>query len=50
MKKPKLHAKALLIDDKYLYLGSINFSYYSIEENREIGLIITNPEIIEKFL
>ena len=50
MKKPKLHAKALLIDDKYLYLWSINFSYYSIEENREIWLIITNPEIIEKFL
>lgn len=50
MKKPKLHAKAMLIDDSYLYLGSINFSYYSIEENREIGVIITNPEIIEKFL
>ena len=50
MDKPKLHAKALLIDEKYLYLGSINFSYYSIEENREIWLIIINPEIIEKFL
>ncbi len=50
MKKPKLHAKAMLIDKKYLYLWSINFSYYSIEENREIWVIITNPEIIDKFL
>lgn len=50
MKKPKLHAKALLIDNKYLYLWSINFSYYSIEENREIWVLITNPNIIEKFL
>ena len=50
MKKPKLHAKAMLIDKKYLYLWSKNFSYYSIEENREIWVIITNPEIIDKFL
>jgi len=50
MKKPKLHAKAMLVDDRYLYLGSIDFSYYSIEENREIWVIITNPDIIEKFL
>lgn len=50
MKKPKLHAKALLIDETYLYLGSINFSYYSIEQNREIWVLISNPEIIEKFL
>jgi phosphatidylserine/phosphatidylglycerophosphate/cardiolipin synthase-like enzyme len=50
LKKPKLHAKAMLVDDTYLYIGSINFSYYSIEQNREIGLLITNPEIIEKFL
>ncbi len=50
MKKPKLHAKAMLIDDSYLYIWSINFSYYSIEKNREIWVLITNPEIIEKFL
>lgn len=50
MKKPKLHAKAMLVDKKYLYIWSINFSYYSIEENREIWLLIANPKIIEKFL
>lgn len=47
---PKIHAKALLIDKKYLYIWSINYSYYSIDKNRELGLIITNPEIISKFL
>lgn len=49
MKSPKLHAKAILVDQKYLYIGSINFSTYSLDENREMWLIITNPEIISEF-
>lgn len=50
MKSPKLHAKALLIDKKYLYIGSINFSTYSLDENREVGLIIKDGDIIKEFL
>lgn len=50
LKKPKVHAKALLIDKKYLYIGSVNFSTYSFDENREIGLILTDKNIIEAFL
>jgi phosphatidylserine/phosphatidylglycerophosphate/cardiolipin synthase-like enzyme len=50
LESSKLHAKALLVDDAYLYIGSINFSRYSFDENREIGVIITDQEIIEKYL
>jgi len=50
MSKPKMHAKAILIDKKYLFIGSINFSSYSLDSNREIGVLIKNPEIISKFL
>lgn len=50
MEKIKNHAKAILVDDKYLYLGSINFSDYSIYKNREIWVILSNKDIIKKFL
>ena len=48
-KKDKIHGKAILVDDIYLYIWSINFSSYSFDENREIGLIISDSHIIEKF-
>jgi cardiolipin synthase len=47
--KPYVHAKAMLIDDKYLYVGSINFSANSMDENRELGIIVTNREAIDAF-
>ncbi len=50
LKKPKIHAKAILIDNRYLYIGSINFSKYSLDVNREIGVIFKNEKVIEKFL
>ncbi|MDD5213529.1 MAG: phosphatidylserine/phosphatidylglycerophosphate/cardiolipin synthase family protein [Candidatus Gracilibacteria bacterium] len=49
LKSPYIHAKGILVDDKYLYLGSVNMSYYSIEKNREIGLLIKEQKIISKF-
>ncbi|MDF1682884.1 MAG: phospholipase D-like domain-containing protein [Patescibacteria group bacterium] len=36
MKNPKMHSKAILIDNKYLFLGSVNFSSYSLDRNREV--------------
>ncbi len=49
LKSPYIHAKSILVDDKYLYLWSINMSYYSIEKNREIWLLIKEQKIISKF-
>lgn len=50
IQKPVIHAKSLLIDEKYLYLWSENFSSYSLDKNREIWLFIINSEIIREFI
>jgi len=47
--KPYVHAKAMLIDDTYLYIGSINFSDNSMDQNRELGIIVTNRSAIDMF-
>jgi len=47
--KPYVHAKMMLIDDKYLYVGSINFSDNSMDQNRELGIIVTNRSAIDAF-
>lgn len=45
----KLHAKAFLVDDEILYIWSINFSRYSFDENREIGLLLKDNSIISDY-
>lgn len=50
LKKPEIHAKAILTDEKYLYIWSINFSEASMDKNREIWLLISNNDIIKYFL
>lgn len=49
-KKWTMHAKAILIDEKYLFIWSINFSENSIDNNREIWILIINQDIINQFL
>lgn len=48
--KPEIHAKSILVDERYLYLWSINFSQYSMDKNREIGILLKNEDIIKQFL
>jgi putative cardiolipin synthase len=40
-----LHAKLLLIDDQYTFIGSANLDPRSLHLNTEIGLLIDSPEI-----
>lgn len=47
---PFPHAKAILIDSKYLYIWSINYSSASMDRNREVWLLIKNKDIINYFL
>jgi len=49
LKSSKMHSKAILIDRKYLFIWSVNFSSYSLDKNRETGLIFTNNDVIQKF-
>ena len=48
-KKPYVHAKMILVDDKYLILSSINMSANSMDKNREIGIVIIDSHLIEQF-
>jgi phosphatidylserine/phosphatidylglycerophosphate/cardiolipin synthase-like enzyme len=41
-----IHAKEIIIDDTRAYVGSENFSYDSLERNRELGLITTAAPVI----
>ena len=42
-----LHTKAILIDQRYLFVGSLNLDPRSIEINAEMGLLIDSLELIE---
>lgn len=48
MSSPYIHAKLVIIDGKKAYIGSINFSSQSIDENRELGIVITDPSILQE--
>ncbi len=44
----KLHAKTIIVDGVSIYIGSVNFSTYSFDENREVGIIFKNPDIAQQ--
>ena len=48
-KKPYVHAKMILVDETYLIVSSINLSANSMDENREIGIILIDAALIRKF-
>lgn len=50
VKTPKIHSKMIMIDEKYVYIWSINFSRYSMDKNREVGIIFKNEDLIKKIL
>ncbi len=43
-----MHAKLMIIDGARAYVGSENFSAASLDRNRELGLIVAAPEIIQR--
>ncbi len=45
-KKKYIHAKMIIADDDYAFVGSQNFSFYSLEKNRELGIFVSDPAII----
>lgn len=46
MKKPYLHAKAIIVDDQSLMIGSVNLSENALDRNREVSLFF--PDEREK--
>ncbi|MDR3547708.1 MAG: phospholipase D-like domain-containing protein [Candidatus Pacebacteria bacterium] len=45
-----IHAKMVLVDDQEAFIGSQNFSATSLQENRELGVLVTNRSIIAKLI
>jgi len=41
----RFHAKAAAIDDKVMFIGSLNFDPRSEKHNTELGLLIRSPEL-----
>jgi phosphatidylserine/phosphatidylglycerophosphate/cardiolipin synthase-like enzyme len=41
-----IHAKMILADKEEAFLGSQNFSYTSLNKNRELGIFLSDPSII----
>jgi phosphatidylserine/phosphatidylglycerophosphate/cardiolipin synthase-like enzyme len=48
--KKTLHAKFLVVDRRLVLLGSTNWSYYSLDKNRETNLLVDSPETAEELL
>jgi phosphatidylserine/phosphatidylglycerophosphate/cardiolipin synthase-like enzyme len=49
LSKPYLHAKMILIDHEILLLWSMNLSANSLDMNREIWILLTDPALIHGF-
>jgi phosphatidylserine/phosphatidylglycerophosphate/cardiolipin synthase-like enzyme len=47
--KAKMHVKMAIIDNKYLIIGSANYSYSAFFKNYEYILITKNKKLIQKF-
>ena len=45
---PTLHAKAMVVDDRVAYVGSINFTSASLDDNRELGLLLTDAPLVSR--
>jgi phosphatidylserine/phosphatidylglycerophosphate/cardiolipin synthase-like enzyme len=41
-----IHAKAIVADGQEAFVGSENFSSQSLDQNRELGIVLTRPDII----
>lgn len=47
-KKPYVHTKIIIIDNKYMIIWSMNLSDNALDMNREIGIIVMDPELIKE--
>ncbi|HET9946617.1 MAG TPA: phospholipase D-like domain-containing protein [Patescibacteria group bacterium] len=47
LSSPYVHAKLILVDNKKAYVGSVNLSTQSMDENRELGIIISENDTLQ---
>ncbi|MCD6408292.1 hypothetical protein J7L87_04490, partial [bacterium] len=44
------HSKLVIIDKKFVVIGSTNWTYYALTKNNETSVIIKSPELAKYFL
>lgn len=49
-KRLLIHAKVLIVDQQRALLGSINFTHPSLDRNRELAVLVSDPQVIKKLL
>jgi cardiolipin synthase len=49
-KKIYIHAKTIISDSKYAFVGSENFSFNSLNKNRELGIFVKDSSVISPLL
>lgn len=47
---PFIHAKVIVVDNSVAYVGSINFSSTSMDKNREVGIITSSKDVVNKLI
>ncbi len=47
LQAPFVHAKVVLADNRLVAIGSVNSTPTSFDQNREIGILLNNPEAID---
>jgi phosphatidylserine/phosphatidylglycerophosphate/cardiolipin synthase-like enzyme len=48
LSKPDMHAKTIIADDVRAYVGSQNFTSTSLNQNRELGVLVSNATEVGK--
>lgn len=49
-KKPYVHTKLIIVDQEYAIIGSMNLSANALDNNREIGIIVKDKDLIGKLV
>ena len=45
---PYIHAKMIVVDNRWAFVGSENISPTSLDQNRELGVVITDPDALAR--
>jgi cardiolipin synthase len=44
---PYMHAKIIVVDGKKAFVGSVNISKNSLDNNRELGILVSDQQVIQ---
>ena len=48
LESPNIHAKVVIVDGTRAFVGSQNFTATSLDQNREVGILITDPAVLQR--